>query len=251
MKKILSLLVVMTCAAIFSSAVFASTTTAKTVNATASFASSGDVYVSFDLKNISDGSTATEIAWDVLSVELGTSTIQWKTASTYAVLTSSVTTVGGAVYMYQDNTQAASPYTATTPRTLGAEDHNRKVYNGLVRSGSNGGETRGYIPLNYTMSATPSAPSSYDIKGLTPTTRFFVDKADKESDGTTSAFDSRYATITNADGIIANVNEGGFPYALEGVTDHTAYIYFGAGFANVLGGDVYGTTKILVVKWLE
>lgn len=248
MRKILSLLVVMACVAMFSSAVFASTTTFKTVNATANFASSGDVYVSFDLKNVVGDTTATEIAWDVSSVQLGTTTLQWKTASTYAVLTSSVTIAGGAVYMYQDNTQAASPYTATTPRTSGTA--NDKVYSGLVRSGSGGGEVRGYIPLSYTMSVSKLS-SGYEYVVSSGTARYFVDKEDKASDGITSAFDSRYATLTNTDGIIANVDGSGVPYALEGVSGHTAYMYFGAGFSNILGGDVYGTTKILVVKWIE
>lgn len=247
MKKVLSLLVVMACVVFFSSMAFASTDTVKTINASANFASSGEVYISFNLKNLTDDSTATAITWDPSAVTLNSGTETWKTAQQYAVMVASVTKTSGAIYIYQDNKSNSSDYIATNPRTNG---DGTKAFSGLVRSGSGGGESRGYIPLSYTMSASKLS-SSYEYVVSSGTARYFSDKSDLKSDGSTSNFNTAYITIANIDGFVAGVTGETGTYGLDGVTDDTAYMYFGAGFKDVQGGDIYQTENILVVTFQE
>ncbi|MFA7073924.1 MAG: hypothetical protein WC234_01905 [Endomicrobiaceae bacterium] len=250
MKKVLSLLVVMACMVFFSSMAFASTDTVKTINASANFASSGEVYISFDLKNLADDSTATAITWDPTAVTLNSGTETWKTAQQYAVMVASVTKTSGAVYMYQDNKSNSADYVATNPRT---NQDGTKAFSGLVRKGSGGGEregTRGYVPLSYTMSASKLS-SSYEYVVSSGTARYFSDKSDLKSDGSTSNLNTAYITIANINGFVAGVTGETGTYALSGVTDDTAYMYFGGGFRDIQGGDIYQTENILILTFQE
>jgi len=247
MKKILSLLVVLACVVMFGSAVYASTDTVKTINASADFASSGEVYISFNLKNLADDSTATAIAWNPSAVTLNSGTETWKTAQQYAVMVASVTKTTGAIYIYQDNKSNSTDYVATNPRT---NQDGTKAFSGLVRKGSGGGESRGYIPLSYTMSAT-KLPSSYEYNTEASTARYLTDKSDLKSDGSTSNLNVAYTTIANINGFVGGVTGETGTYALTGVTGDTAYMYFGAGFKDVQGGDTYKTEQILVLTFQE
>jgi hypothetical protein len=233
----------------FSSIVFASTDTVKTINASANFASSGEVYISFDLKNLADDSNATSIAWNASDITLNSGTETWKTAQQYAVMIASVTKTNGAIYIYQDNKTNSTDYVATNPRT---NKDGTKAFSGLVRKGSGGGEiegSRGYVPLSYTMSATKSSPVTYDPEATLA--RYITDISDTKADGSTSSFNTAYVTIANINGYVANVTGPTGTYALTGVTGDTAYMYFGGGFTNIQGGDIYQTENILVLTFQE
>ncbi len=236
MKKILSFAAVLAVTVLFSSSVFAAVNIKK--SAVADFSSSGEVSFSIDLKYIADDSAASVIDWDIANIPLNVDATNWTTSTVYAVVSATVTTVGNAIYMYQDN-KNGTEYVAVSSRTEGTNG----IYSGMVNKETKGGDYRGYVPLVFNSTTTKATPSfgtnPEDVAG----TRYFIDKSN-----TNFADQTNYITIANNGGLVGGVDAGGACY---NIGSNTGYMYFGGLFKNILGGDVYGTDTIKIVETIE
>ena len=244
MKKLFSLVAVLAVTVLFSSSAFAAVNLRR--SAIANFSSAGEVSFSLDLKYIADDSDATVIDWDVANIPLNVDATEWTTSTVYAVLSSTVTKAGSAVYMYQDNANSTD-YKAVDGRT----ENGYKIYSGMVNQQTQGGEYRGYIPLVFCSTTTKFSTATTPNFGTNPEniggTRYFVDKSN-ENWGLPAANTTNYVTIANTGGLVGGVDAGG---ACWNVGSNTGYMYFGGLFKNILGGDVYGTDQIKVVETVE
>lgn len=242
MKKLLAL----ACVVLFSSAAFAAT------EFTAAVTFSGGT-VSFDASL----QTGSQLTWDTTKINIAQSTVQWKPATAYIQMTKTITKAGGKVYFYQDNTAAKGSgdekYVAVSSRTERESDKTGKIieidlkkFNGLVKGGSKGGET-GFTPMSFKISTVTLATP--DMTGGIYGTRYLTDKSDtklnKEKTAAVPWEKDGYCTVADANGFIADVNEDGVPEAIEGSSSvSTGYMYIGAGFKNVMGGDSYGSNHL-------
>ncbi|MFA7074778.1 MAG: hypothetical protein WC234_06300, partial [Endomicrobiaceae bacterium] len=233
MKKILSTLLTFGC--IFLTAGYASAaSTLITKTAEVTF-TGGEVSFSTELFYTTATATpASKISWDASKITLNSSDVDWQLANVYAVLYSTITTVVGdaKVYMYQDNKNASGNYAATLQRTEGTEALPIAKYNGLIKSGSGGGEN-GYLAMSYRVSTTTLDVSTYIIDPETTVeeykykNRYITDK----SDGNYEV--GAYSLISDCNGFVLNVSSSTPPtanYILPKNTNNTAYMYFGAGF---------------------
>lgn len=229
MKKIVSLLLVFGCAFLLSSSLFAATE----FTAEVSFTSGGEVSFDAVLKNRTGNTSATAITWNASDITIGTSDVQWKASTVYAVLTSTITKAVGKVYLYQNNksTTTAAKYQATNPR----HETTNQIYSGLVKANSAGGDGN-FAPMTFLVSTvtvtTPDISPVISEYGK----RYFIDQ-----DNSNFA-KSGYCTVVDADGYINAVDGSGNVQHLAKQT--TGYMYFGAGFQNVLAGTSYGTNNI-------
>ena len=248
MKKFLVLAV----ALLVSSSVFAATTTKATFTASVSFI--GDV--SFEAALASGSGTA--LTWNTTGITLDSSSSQWKQTTTTIKMTKSIGQANAKVYMYQDNKATGSgvnqDYVATTGRTEGG----KKVYSGLVKSGTGGGDPAydgqtlldmSYLPMAYYISTSASAtPNFANVESTDAATaygyRYFVDKSNEAViDGSTAA---GYYTVANVNGYIADVDADSNPQAIANTaTVADGYVYIAANFMKVKPGFSYGTNKIL------
>ena len=233
MKKI----VVLALACVF---MLGNTAFASTKNFIASVSFSGGT-VSFNA-TLASGSNLT---WDTSKVTLGSSTTQWLAATARINMTKTITKNTGYVYIYQDNKAEASgsgqsaDYVATKGKT---QSEGVFVYNGLVKGKSGGGED-GYLSMTYKITTTEESNPNLDPKDGTADrygVRYFTDKGD------TNFAKNGYTMVANSSGYIADVGEGGNPEPIEGSASVTnGYMYVGAGFVNVIGGDSYGSNHIV------
>ena len=209
----------------------------------ASFVNSGVAEFTFQLKNVSDNGTATQIEWTNTAAFNTTGTDKWVRADQYAQVRAHITKAGVDVYMYQTNTANDSAYKATTPRT---NKDNSTVYSGLVRQGSGGGEHRGYVPVAYSYVPQINTSITYDINTATTTAtrsdRFWVDQADSNQ---SAGIKSDYTKIAGLVGPVFGQGTYG-DWTGEGLTDHTAYMYFFGNFHDIVGGDIFGTDQLVI-----
>lgn len=252
MKKVLGLVLVLACVAMISSKAFAVTYSTSTYTATANFTNSGSAAFSFNLFKVSGNASSSAIGWTSTEAFNTSATDKWVRADEYAVVAATVTKAGYGVYMYTANKSAAAPYKATTPRT---NADGTKVYSGLVRSGSNGGENRGYIPVAYSFFGTKQPAPTFNGTATTSETRadrFITDVSDRTASGSDgSNFKWNYAKIAGLVGPVFGVDDTTGDWTGSAVTNHTAYMYFFGDFKNIIGGDVYSTTKWHVVTVQE
>ena len=240
MKKLFCLVSVLAAAIFVSSSVFAAVN--KTYKSVAIF-SGGEISFDMVLKFIDGDTDADSIAWDVENIPLNVTATNWTTSTVYGVITSTITTGGSAIYMYQNN-KNGTDYIAVSSRTAwDGEIELGAVYSGMVNKETKGGDYRGYIPMVYYSTTTKAAPvfgeNPEDIAG----TRYFIDKSDYNF-----AAQTNYITVANNGGIVGGVDGSG---ACWNIGSNTGYMYFGGLFSNVLGGDDYGTDKIKVVSTIE
>ncbi|MDD2523754.1 MAG: hypothetical protein PHG84_04270 [Endomicrobiaceae bacterium] len=248
MKKTVSLLLFFGFVFLLSSSLFAASTLI-TKTAEVSF-TGGEVSFSADLfYTTATATSASKISWDASTITLDSPNVDWQIANVYAVLHSTITTVVGnaKVYMYQDNKNAVGNYVATSSRTEGTESLPIAKYNGLVKSGSGGGEN-GYLAMSYRISTTTLDVSTYIIDPETTVeeiqykNRYITDK----SDGNYEV--GAYSLVSDYNGFVVNVSSAVPPtpnYILPKNTNNTAYMYFGAGFKNIYAGTSYGTDKLI------
>jgi len=242
MKKLLGLVLVLAITVFVSSSVFAAVD--KTYKAVAVFSSSfGEISFDMVLKYIDGDAAADAIDWDVENIPLNVTATNWTTSTVYGVVTTTVTTVGGAVYMYQDNVNG-TVYKSTAPR--GAYDGTTRlgdVYSGMVNKELQGGDYRGYIPMVYYSTTTKSTPNFGENPEDVAGTRYFIDHSDYNF-----ADQTNYITVANTGGLVGGVDAEGKCW---NVGSQTGYMYFGGLFSNILAGDDYGTDKIRVVSTIE
>ena len=225
-----------------------------TYSGLADFSRSGVAQFSFTLKNVTGGATATRINWSTTTAFNTTSNDRWVRAEQYAVVAATVTKAGFNVYMYQTNGNS-SVYQSTIPRT---NEDGSKAYSGLVRSGSYGGEYRGYIPIAYSFVPSIQATITYDQKTATTSAtradRYFCDIKDTKADGKTprsSTGRDSYTLIASVCGPVFDVDAVNGPWCGNTVANNTAYMYFFGNFKNIVGGDVYGTDQLHIVQVTE
>lgn len=229
MRKIVSTLLIFGC--IFLAAGYAFAATEFT--AEVSFTSGGEVSFDAVLKNRADDSSATAITWDASDISIGSSSIEWKAATVYAVMTSTVTKAAGKVYIYQNNksTSTAVKYQATSPRY----EESNQIYSGLVKANSGGGDGN-FAPMTFLVSTvtvtTPDISPVVSEYGK----RYFIDQDNSNFSK------SDYCTVVDSEGYINAVDGSGNAQHLAKQT--TGYMYFGAGFQNVIAGTSYGTNNI-------
>lgn len=257
MKKFLGLLAVLAVTAVISSSAFAVTYSTKTITAVASFVGSGVADFSFTLKNVSGNATADSIAWTSASAFVTGSTVQWVRADQYAVVAATVTKAGFNVYMYQDN-KKSTVYKAYNPRgNYDGTVWKSSATSGLVRKGvtsSDNGNYRCYIPVAYSMVPTMNASISYSVATATTSAtradRYFADVNDSVAKTDYPSGIGNYTKIASLCGpVFGTGNEG--DWTGSNVKNNTAYMYFFGGFANIIGGDEYGTDKLYVVQITE
>lgn len=229
MKKILSLLLLFGCIVLMSNSVFAATE----FTAEVSFTSGGEVSFDAVLKKRADNTSATAITWDAGDISIGSSSVEWKAATVYAVLTSTITKASGKVYLYQNNksTSTAVKYQATTPRY----ETTNQIYSGLVKGNSGGGDGN-YAPMTFMVSTVTVATP--DINPVTSEygKRYFIDQSNS------NFVKDDYCTVVDSQGYINAVDGSGNAQHLAKQTE--GYIYFGAGFQNIIAGTSYGTNNI-------
>lgn len=249
MKKFLVLAV----ALLVSSSVFAATTITTKATFTASVSFIGDV--SFAAALASGSGTA--LTWNTEGITLDSSSSQWKQTTTTIKMTKSIGQANAKVYMYQDNKATGSgvnqDYVATTGRT----ESGKKVYSGLVKSGTGGGDPAydgqtlldmSYLPMAYYIST--SASETLDFSNVEKSGdpnygyRYFVDKSNEAVvDGSTKP---GYYTVANVNGYIKDVDQNSNPEAIANTaTVADGYVYIAANFMKVKPGFSYGTNKIL------
>lgn len=243
MKKVLSLVALIAVAIMLSSTVWAAPIQ-LTKEAYAFF--EGTVAFSADLCLWQAGAgydvkTSTDaIWWDPSGIELKKAQEQWKTAESYCLISSTITTEGAKVYVYTDNQNNSDIYIATAP-SLGN-------YRGLVKANSKGGEGN-FAPVNCLYCSTTTATSNY--KDNKPTivasqidARILFDCGDTGFD---AAFKDTNCIVADDNGNYAS--SGGD--IVDGRVNEDVVMFFGAGFTNVKGGQKYGTTKITFVANME
>lgn len=222
-----------------------------TVDLVADFRGQGKAEFSFELKNISDDQTTTEIGWTIQDITLKQQGDQWKWSTSYAVIKSTVTDPTVSYHLYQKNTES-TVYKSTAPRT-NADDST--VYSGLVNKELQGGEYRGYVPLSFLFTVNKLSSSDlkkeYDpeIVSGERAARYFTDEAD-------SSFNRKYTVVAcaNSGGIaFYPYDESGYnPWSPEAVqVSKTVYMYFAGNFINVNRGDIFGTDQIFIEKVVE
>ena len=257
MKKMLSLAVALVATVMLGSSVFAAVTySTTTYTGIADFTNAGNVAFTFTLKNVSGDATVSDstIKWTSADAFVTGSTIAWVRADQYAVVAATVTKAGFNVYMFQDNKNNSSDYKATTGRT---NADNSKAFSGLVRKGSNGGDYRGYIPVAYSFVGTKQANITYSqatsTTSATRADRYFGDVSDTNAASSYPKGFGAYTKIASIVGPVFGVDDNTGDWTGSQVTNHTAYMYFFGGFANVQGGsnDIYKTEKLYVVQVTE
>ena len=257
MKKFLGLLAVLAVTAVISSSAFAVTYSTATYTAVASFVGSGTANFTFTLKNVNGNATANSIAWTSASAFVTGSTVQWVRADQYAVVAATVTKAGFNVYMYQDNKKSTT-YKAYKPR----DNYNGAVWtssatSGLVRKGvtsTDNGNYRCYIPVAYSMVGAINNNLTYSVATATTSAtradRYFADVNDSVARTDYPGGIGSYTKIAALCGpVFGTGNEG--DWTGSNVKNNTAYMYFFGGFANIIGGDEYGTDKLYVVQVTE
>ncbi|WP_413853422.1 hypothetical protein [Candidatus Ruminimicrobium bovinum] len=246
MKKVVSLLAVLF---LFAGLSFAATVSTTTYVGIADFSNSGTVDFSFTLKNVSGDAVASQLNWTSPDAFVGGSTVAWVRADQYAVVAATVTKAGFNVYMYQTN-KNSSNYKAETPRH---NADNSTVYSGLVNPEKKGGDFKGYIPVAFSFVGTKNANITYDIKtatvSATRSDKFFMDTADS----TYTKDEGDYMKYTKIAGLVGPVFAQGTDGDWTGsdVVNNTAYMYFFGGFANITGGEKYGTDQLHIVQVTE
>lgn len=193
-------------------------------------------------------SAGTQLTWDAADINYTQTTDQWKPATAYIIMKSTITKAGGKVFFYQDNKSAASTskYIAVSSRTeteVGSIVLLKK-FNGLVKGGSKGGEN-GYLPMSFKVSTcTLTNPSM--VAGVYGT-RYLTDKSDTQLNAAKTAAvawsTSTYSQVAGAYGFVEDVLKTGEPGYIQGVNT-TGYLYVGANFKNVISGESYGSDKI-------
>ena len=241
MKKLFNLVAVLAVTVLLNSSAFAAVSLTR--SAVASFSSVGEVSFSLDLKYIADDTAASVIDWDVANIPLSVEATNWTTSTVYAVHSATVTTVGSAVYMYQDN-KNSTVYKSTAPRgDYRGATRLGDVYSGMVNQATQGGDYRGYVPMVFTSTTTKATPSYGTNPENVAGTRYFIDKSNYNF-----ADQTNYITVANTGGLVGGVDAVG---ACFNIGANQGYMYFGGKFDNILGGDVYGTDTIKIVETIE
>ena len=263
MKKIFSLLTLLTLTVFMSTTAFADINIVKSA-----FASFSAVPMEFDVtlyewvkdKDFTTytGTGADSIAFDLSGVTLGNETAQWAGGTVFAKIHSnlSIQQDGTTVYMYTKNTTDGE-YKANAPRTETWETTTVSLYSGLVRKGNTTTYQAGdYAPLYIKCKKVTDANTSY--KSALPAdfsgeqhydgSRILADYSD--SNFSTLADLARVIGISGTNGGIW-VGYGGDPAAnwYSGIED--VIMFFGANFDHVTSGSEYGTTTINFVQSIE
>ena len=236
MKKVFSLLAVLALVCMVGTA-FAESFSSDSKTAIATFRS-GEIGFSATLYNWNStytGSTATQITWTTTDLDLGSSELQFKCADVYALIESNITVPNAKVYVYQDNkNNTTADYVAVSSRSV----DNVWRYDGLVKKGGNDYATltfrcRTLADAKATITELPTEwPSWQPYDGV----RRFVDKSN--SDWATQKTGSDII-IATTDGTWIGSGDWGTTWEKQPVV-----MFFGAQFANVLGGDTFGTNTI-------
>lgn len=247
MKRFLVLAV----ALLIGSSVFAASTN---FTASATFAGSADF--TFQLKNVSGDSNATELKWTSADAFVMGSTIAWVRADQYAVVAATITKANASVKMYTKNKTAFPSLKPNYNKWSGSTGvAGTETYGALVRL-VNGqvpsdfvGAYRGYIPVFYSLVPTKNASLKFngtDVATEARADRALVDQANGEYGN------GNYATIASLNGPVFFVKDtagADVQFPSPQVQNNTAYMYFFGGFKDVIGGDTYSTTVYVEQSW--
>lgn len=243
MKKLFSLMAVLAVTILMSSSVWAETFATK--GALASFESAGEVSFSAALYKFTGQATqyssptsaeSTGITWDISTIPLNSSTEHWQAANVYCLIKSTITTASGKVVIYQDNANNDDDYKATTGDKRA----------GLVKKGSGGGSN---LDFQY-MSVKLSSATTYCVTSQPNFER-------TEAGGWEDPYGSRGFKDKNDNGFNPNdsylviANSGGIWDGDNWFNPGDNVLFFAATFKNILGGDSYGTQKIIFATSVE
>lgn len=258
MKKIFSLLAVLALVSMVSSVVWAATE--QSFGAKEAYAEFSATALTFNVtlynwtasKNYDTGYTSSDVAENISFVPgsgfvFGTSDLQKVVSNVIAKIQSNIRQqpAGTTVYVYTDNTHNSTDYKANAKKDWEGVDGD--YYGGIVRKGNTSKYVEGDIADLYMI-----------VRSTTEaTTEYFTAKPDFSNvsagvGGKTviDISDSKYATYSDADKVIAKSGTGGgiWHWSENGVNTYTdnqdAIVFFGVGFRNVFAGDKFGTTTI-------
>ncbi len=264
MKKLFSLLTVLTITVFMAGTAFADVNIVKSA-----FASFSEVAVVFDVdlyewvsgKDFTTytGEGAESISFDLSGVTLGNTTPQWASGNVFAKVHTNlaIQQPGTTVYMYTKNT-GEGEYQAKSGRPSDEDT----LYSGLVKKGNTTTYQEGdFAPLFVKCKKISDANTSYksakpaDFSAEEPFngSRILVDQGD-----TTFAGLPDNARVIGKSGIDGGVWVGfGVPQGQTGAAynwyagNEDVIIFFGANFDHVVSGSEYGTTTISLVQTIE
>jgi hypothetical protein len=259
MKKIFSLLAVLTVTVFMATSAFADINIVKSA-----FASFSEVAMVFNVdlyewvsgKDFTTytGTGAESIAFDVSGITLGNATPQWAGGTVFAKISSnlSIQQSGTTVYMFTKNTTATGDYKANAGRT----DGDNTLYGGLVKKGNTTTYQDGDLaPLFVKCQKISDANASY--KSALPA-NFSEEELYDGSRIVADYSDSNFATLQDFMRVVgtSGVNGGlwvgyGNDPATNWFVNEDVIMFFGATFDHVTAGSEYGTTTINFVQSVE
>lgn len=240
MRKIVSLLVSLAALATMSTvshAAFA-TIAKSTYTASIAFAGTGNVWVSYELRNISNNVSTTTISWSNVVL----STTKWKAADQYILLHTTFTAAAGGVQLYTNNKAAdANPLytgvsTATAAGLVAVEDSSTTLP--MCWRVTDVSTTT----LNI-VRGTAGFPDRLWEQTLGSAYPCFIWMVDAANGGFYGGWD--YITVKDAS---KGIQHGEITW---GNTASPDYIYFGADFTNAVTPRTYRTNTIRLEAFTE
>lgn len=181
---------------------------------------------------------------------LGTTEEQIVPAKTIAKITHNLTQqpVGTTIYIYTDNKNATGDFKANAPILDGSTEY----YGGLVRKGNTSTYVTGDIADLYMIIRTPTEANTDERNYKTTLPTFTEQYPTIGYKKMIDISDTNFSSYTTAQRVIgvSGTNGGIWHYANDSwVNDKftgsdAAIIFFGAGFRNVLSGDIFGSSTI-------
>ncbi len=258
MKKLFSLLTVLTITVFMAGTAFADVNIVKSA-----FASFSEVAVVFDVdlyewvsgKDFTTytGEGAESISFDLSGVTLGNTTPQWASGNVFAKVHTNlaIQQPGTTVYMYTKNT-GEGEYQAKSGRPSDEDT----LYSGLVKKGNTTTYQEGdFAPLFVKCKKISDANASY--KSALPA-NFSAEELYDGSRIVADYSDSNFATLQDFMRVVgtSGVNGGlwvgyGNDPATNWFVNEDVIMFFGATFDHVTAGSEYGTTTINFVQSVE
>ncbi|MBR3654977.1 MAG: hypothetical protein IKN62_06070 [Elusimicrobia bacterium] len=203
------------------------------------------------------GENADKIIFDISNIQPGKDEAQWANATTFAKVTSNLTSLQGgtSIYLFTNNTAAG---------TYKANAANEGSYAGLIRAGNTSTYQKGdhalirAVFVSKTDSETSTKPAygyrttlpDFSTGGISGDNRFYStgfrdlkDKLDSDFGAENINRENKILGISGAAGGLWVGMSDDNQYTQWYVNDDI-FIFFGAEFKNVMGGSSYGTTTI-------
>ena len=241
MKKLLSFVVVLALAVMFTGVSFAEDDENKYKLTSEADFSSGELSLTVELKNVSDDSAAESITWDTTAILADKN--KWHTATAYATISATLSGNARAIIIQSNTEDSAGVYKAKTARSQNMHGGTYQVYSGLVKRD----EGATYVPMMYQISTTKTVPTFTEVGSQM---RYVIDEQDSmidrsggELNPTPAQFN--YVTLADKDGL-AYADDFSDVTHYHSLGTDSGFIFFGGQFANVTAGSKFGTNRLII-----